>query len=44
MESVTWLVMSCVVRLRRCCDHAVEARGWVEEALPSGGAVDLVHT
>jgi len=36
LESVTWLVMwSCVVRLRRCCDHAVEARGWVEEALPA---------
>ena len=28
LESVTWLVIwSCVVRLRRCCDHAVEARG-----------------
>ena len=28
LESVTWLVIwSCVVRLRRCCDHEVEARG-----------------
>ena len=25
LESVTWLVM--VVRLRRCCDHEVEAGG-----------------
>ena len=28
LESVTWLVIwSCVVRLRRCCDHEVKARG-----------------
>ena len=28
LENVTWLVIwSCVVRLRRCCDHEVEARG-----------------
>ena len=28
LESVTWLVIwSCVVRLRRCCDHAEEAGG-----------------
>ena len=27
LESVTWLVIwSCVVRLRRCCDHAVEGK------------------